>query len=273
MKAEDMKALAIFGLGVLAMIAAIVIWQRSVQRWVESDHLESNAYEVVHRINQLENHLAMAENERRDYAVSALGKDVRTLRQLANEDVGQRTRWEALETLLSRRLNQLLGSAQPDNETPQQLRALLRNIGAEEDLRLHRRIERKQAQMFTTVQEITAILIVGMVLFLGVFWLLHREILARRDAEVRIREEHAALEKAMHDLDQSHWHLDKVAEFLPICMECGKVKTAGAQWEPLIEYFRKNELFLTHGLCPECDAKVRASVPRKKPDPGTATSV
>jgi len=264
MKAEDVKIVVVFGMGVLAVVSAIVIWQRSVQRWIESDRLEGNAYETVQRIKQLESHLAMAESERRDYAVMALGKDVRTLRQLAGEDARQQAHWETLEKLLSQRLAQLQGRAAPNKETPEQLRVLLQSISEEENLRLHQRIERKQAQMFSTVKEITAILVGGTLLFLCVFWLLRREIVARGAAEVRIRQEHEALEKTMRDLEQSHWHLDKVAEFLPICMECGKVKTADAHWEPIIDYFRKNELFLTHGLCPECAATVRKDFSGKR---------
>lgn len=264
MKTGDMKITLFFGLGVLAVAVAILIWQRAVQRWIQSDVLEGSAYETVQRINLLDNHLIMAESQQRDHAMSVLGKNLRLLRQLIDEDVRQQARWELLEKLLSQRLAQLQGHVPTDTKTSEQLRGLLRSIGHEENLRLHQRIEQKQTQMFNTVKAVTAILIGGTVLFFCVFWLLRREIIARREAEARTREEHAALEKAMRDLAQSHWHLDKVAEFLPICMECGKVKTADTHWESIIDYFRKNELLFTHGYCPACAAQVRAKYEQEK---------
>lgn len=61
----------------------------------------------------------------------------------------------------------------------------------------------------------------------------------------------AQLEKTLKDLETSHWHLRKLQEVLPICMECGKVK-AGAEWESVVDYLKKNALFLSHGYCPAC---------------------
>jgi hypothetical protein len=263
-KSGDVKTLVVFGIGLLTVATAIMLWQRSVQRWIESDQLEGNAYEAIQKLKQLESHLAIVESEHRDSAVLALGKDARTLRQLAYEDVSREMRWENLERLLFQRLDQLQNRTNSNKETAEQLRLLLQTLGEDEDRRLHQHIEHKQAAMFRTVNEVTAILAGGTVLFLCGFRLLRREVAARRAAEAMIRDEHAALEKAMHDLDQSHWHLDNVAEFLPICMQCGRVKTADAHWETIIEYFRKNELLFTHGLCPECDAKVRKDFSEKR---------
>jgi heme-degrading monooxygenase HmoA len=67
-----------------------------------------------------------------------------------------------------------------------------------------------------------------------------------------LRQANEALEKAMADLNQSHWHLRKIQETLPICMYCGKVKTGDARWEGVVEYLKANSLFLSHGCCPGC---------------------
>jgi hypothetical protein len=67
-----------------------------------------------------------------------------------------------------------------------------------------------------------------------------------------LRQAKQELEKALADLDKSHWHLRKIQETLPICMYCGKVKTGEAQWEGVVEYLKSNSLFLTHGCCPDC---------------------
>lgn len=276
MRTEDKRAIVVFGIGLLALVAVVVLWQRSVSRWIESDRLQSHAYEIVQRIERIEGHLTMAETGRRDYAIAALAKDMRALRRTATETPQQQARWQNFEMLLAKRLAQLQESGPntvltaEDKELQDKLRVLVREIGEEETQRLHQRIEWKESQMFSTVKEVTAITAVGTMLFLCVFYLLRREISARRVAEEQIRKEHAALENTMRDLERSHWHLDKVAEFLPICMECGKVKTADTHWETIIDYFRKNELLFTHGYCPECAAKVRAKYEQdtkeKKPD-------
>ena len=38
-------------------------------------------------------------------------------------------------------------------------------------------------------------------------------------------------------------------------MHCGKVKTGEARWEGVVDYLKKNSLFLSHGFCPDCFAK------------------
>ena len=62
------------------------------------------------------------------------------------------------------------------------------------------------------------------------------------------------LEHALADLSDSHWHLKKLQEVLPLCMECGKVKS-GARWESVVQYLKENALFLSHGYCPDCLAR------------------
>jgi heme-degrading monooxygenase HmoA len=70
-----------------------------------------------------------------------------------------------------------------------------------------------------------------------------------------LRKANAQLEKALTDLVESHWHLRKIQEVLPICMSCGKVKTGDSKWEEVLEYLKRNSLFLSHGYCPPCLAK------------------
>jgi response regulator RpfG family c-di-GMP phosphodiesterase len=90
--------------------------------------------------------------------------------------------------------------------------------------------------------------------------LLHGEIARRAPAgpsdPPSLSEEVATLRAALEDLQNSWWHLRKMGEVLPFCMECNKVKSAGAAWEDLAKYFRLNTAFLSHGYCPECAAKL-----------------
>ena len=44
-----------------------------------------------------------------------------------------------------------------------------------------------------------------------------------------LRKANEDLEKALAELNESHWHLRKIQETLPICMYCGKVKTGDAR--------------------------------------------
>ena len=63
--------------------------------------------------------------------------------------------------------------------------------------------------------------------------------------------------KASYDqLNKSFWHLRKIQEILPICMACGKVKTADSGWEDVVSFLKKNSMFLSHGYCPECADKI-----------------
>lgn len=64
------------------------------------------------------------------------------------------------------------------------------------------------------------------------------------------------LQKALDELHTTHWHLKKIQEVLPICMQCGKVKTGDGQWDALIDYLKVNSNFLSHGYCPDCYAQV-----------------
>jgi hypothetical protein len=66
----------------------------------------------------------------------------------------------------------------------------------------------------------------------------------------------AALEKALADLRSSHWHLRRLKELLPICSYCGKVRTGEDYWQSVEAYLAENADFLTHGVCPECLAKL-----------------
>jgi hypothetical protein len=79
--------------------------------------------------------------------------------------------------------------------------------------------------------------------------------LARENAK-----KNAALEKALADLDASHWRLRRLQELLPICVYCGKVRTGEDYWESLHSYLTENADFLTHGICPECATEAEREV-------------
>lgn len=76
------------------------------------------------------------------------------------------------------------------------------------------------------------------------------------NARSAIQAENHILKTAFDQLDKSFWHLRKIQEVLPFCMECGKVKTADSSWEDVISFLKNNSMFLSHGYCPECADKI-----------------
>ncbi len=85
-------------------------------------------------------------------------------------------------------------------------------------------------------------------------------VLSRENAR-RSRELEAArrkLEETLAELENSHWHLRKIQENIPLCMRCGKMKTGEAEWASLVDYLRSNEILVSHGYCPTCSEAVLA---------------
>lgn len=74
-----------------------------------------------------------------------------------------------------------------------------------------------------------------------------------KKAQSTIERENRILKVAYERLDTSFWHLRKIQEVLPICMGCGKVKTADASWEDVVSFLKNNSMFLSHGYCPDCE--------------------
>ena len=83
-----------------------------------------------------------------------------------------------------------------------------------------------------------------------------------RDELAQLNEEQAVTLKA---LESSYWHIERIHELLPICMDCGEVKSADGSWQHLREFLMANAKnpFLSHGYCPECQARVLAEIERE----------
>lgn len=73
--------------------------------------------------------------------------------------------------------------------------------------------------------------------------------------------ENITLKTAYEQLDRSFWHLRKIQEVLPICMECGKVKSSDSSWEDVVSFLKNNTMFLSHGYCPDCEKKLLEKYP------------
>jgi response regulator RpfG family c-di-GMP phosphodiesterase len=71
-----------------------------------------------------------------------------------------------------------------------------------------------------------------------------------------IQNDNQTLKTTYDQLNKSFWHLRKIQELLPICIQCGKVKTTDSGWEDVASFLKQNSKFLSHGYCPECAAKI-----------------
>jgi hypothetical protein len=58
---------------------------------------------------------------------------------------------------------------------------------------------------------------------------------------------------------QSALLIDQLETFLPICTYCKKYRTKNNEWLPIEKYLKENTgRQLTHGICPDCSARIRA---------------
>lgn len=81
---------------------------------------------------------------------------------------------------------------------------------------------------------------------------------AQRELATVNAEQAATLEA----LETSYWHIRRIRELLPICMDCGEVKTADDSWQHIREFLAASALtpFLSHGYCPACAARHLAAI-------------
>ena len=78
--------------------------------------------------------------------------------------------------------------------------------------------------------------------------------------ELDLSDRNQILGRALQDLRDSHWHLRRLQELLPICAYCGKVRTGDDHWQSIESYLRENSDFLTHGICPSCASEIERGV-------------
>lgn len=65
--------------------------------------------------------------------------------------------------------------------------------------------------------------------------------------------ENSRLRSLFSTFHDSHWHLAKLQEVLPICMGCGMVRDEEGRWVTLPAFLQRNANFLSHGYCPVCE--------------------
>ena len=84
-----------------------------------------------------------------------------------------------------------------------------------------------------------------------------------RNELARLNAEQAVTLEALHS---SYWHIQRIHDLLPICMDCGEVKSADGSWQPVREFLMVNAMipFLSHGYCPPCQARALAAIEQEE---------
>ena len=82
------------------------------------------------------------------------------------------------------------------------------------------------------------------------------------EANVELARVHGELSSALQTLESSHWHIQRIHELLPMCLDCGEVKSGDGTWQSVRDFLMENATspFLSHGYCPACAARVLASL-------------
>jgi len=82
----------------------------------------------------------------------------------------------------------------------------------------------------------------------------HANDLAVQSRERARRARNLAGQLAAHE--QSHWHLPRDQEVLPICVVCNRVNTVANGWEDLAVFIARSGRFLSHTYCDQCFPEV-----------------
>jgi len=65
--------------------------------------------------------------------------------------------------------------------------------------------------------------------------------------------------------EKTNQFISQLETFLPICSYCKKYRTEDDEWLPIEKYLKESTgRKLTHGICPECNARIREEFLRKR---------
>lgn len=88
----------------------------------------------------------------------------------------------------------------------------------------------------------------------------YAELRARVRVGVRVLSLQGRLAEQVRDLELALHQVKQLRGLLPICMYCKKIRNDGDYWEQVETYISEHtEAEFSHGICPECYAKVLKS--------------
>jgi hypothetical protein len=79
------------------------------------------------------------------------------------------------------------------------------------------------------------------------------------------REELDNERRLVAELNAAMAHVARLRELLPICAWCKKIRDDSGYWKQLDRYIQEHDIAtFTHGICPECEVKIKAEYGRNK---------
>ena len=96
----------------------------------------------------------------------------------------------------------------------------------------------------------------------------NRELLSRVAAMLRIRQAERERDRVIAELQAALRQVKQLHGILPICMGCKRIRDDQQYWQRLETYLQEHAgVELSHGICPECEARMFPEEPRPSPDP------
>jgi hypothetical protein len=86
--------------------------------------------------------------------------------------------------------------------------------------------------------------------------------LQRATEELRMAVE--ARDRALEERERAFWHLRRVSEVFPVCMDCGTIRD-DSEWKQFTQYLVESGVAVSHGLCPVCEDVRMANLDGEEP--------
>ena len=87
-----------------------------------------------------------------------------------------------------------------------------------------------------------------------------------------LREREAALERTIRERDAALAEVRTLRGLLPICANCKRIRDPIGAWQPIEKYVAaRTEASFSHGICPECIAKLYPDIDLTEDIPGLRT--
>jgi len=87
-----------------------------------------------------------------------------------------------------------------------------------------------------------------------------KKLAKEKEIKEELQRANEALFNVNKELRESMSQIKVLRGLLPICASCKKIRDDKGYWQQVEVYIRKHsEADFTHGICPECDAKLRKS--------------
>ncbi len=72
------------------------------------------------------------------------------------------------------------------------------------------------------------------------------------------------LQRNLEEKESALFEIKRLTGLLPICTLCNKVREDAGYWEQIESYIhKKSEVEFSHGICPECEAKLYPEIEHK----------